>query len=204
MKMRRRVFSLIAILGLTTLPASGYGDECITSKNWDNHPKIVEIRKIYRSVRKAIDRKQLQRHVREFEYCEPYEDTLRVLHVDHQGTVRNYYFSGGSDDSAVQRDLYYDENGRLRFAFIQAAAINGTRIEHRVYFSADGKKLWEIQRLLEGPGYTFPTEWPENDLTRDPKKAFEAMSPCKPKAREQSDKGLFLELHSLGRTPVVC
>jgi hypothetical protein len=175
---------LIALLGLTAWPTWGYSDESITSKNWRIHPKIVEIRNIYQSVKEAINRRELQKQVREFDYCEPYADAVRILYVDHRGVARNYYFSGGSDDSAMGRDLYYDANGKLRFAFIQAAASNGTREEHRIYFSPDGKRLWEIQIRLKGPGYTFPTEWSEDDLVREPTKAFEAMSPCRPKVKK--------------------
>ena len=182
---RQLICCLIAFLSLIAWPGLGYGDEGVTSKNWRNHPEIVEVRNIYKSVREAIDSKKLQKDVREFDYCEPYVDTVRVLYVDHRGVVRNYYFSGGSDDSAMRRDLYYDLNGKLRFAFIQAAAANGTRIEHRIYFSPDGRRLWEMQSYRKGPGYTFPTEWPEEDLIRDPKKAFETMSPCKRKVKKQ-------------------
>jgi hypothetical protein len=181
---RSLICCLIAFLGLIAWPGPGYGDNCITSKNWRIHPKIVEVRNICQSVKEAISRGELQKHVREFDYCEPYADTVRILYVDRGGVVRKYYFSGGSDDSAAGRDLCYDTNGKLRFAFIQAAASNGTRIEHRIYFSADGKRLWEIQNHLRGPGYAFPTEWPDDDLVREPRKAFEAMSPCKPKVKK--------------------
>jgi hypothetical protein len=87
-------------------------------------------------------------------------------------------YSAGSDDSSVQTELYYDAKGILRFAFIKAGANNGTELEDRIYFSEYGKRIWEIQKLLKGPGYSFPNKWPDSDLFRDPKKAFKDKNPC--------------------------
>lgn len=84
----------------------------------------------------------------------------------------------------VNRELIYDENGRLRFALITAGAVNNTRIEHRVYFSKSGEKIWEIQKLLEGPGYTFPKEWPVDELIQNPIGAFNDKSPCSEKKKK--------------------
>jgi hypothetical protein len=110
--------------------------------------------------------------------AQPYEDTERTLHLEATGTVRSYYFSGGSEDSAAWRALYYDRDGRLRFVLIEAGAVNGTRLEHRIYLSKYGKRLWEVQTMLEGPGYTFPSHrWWEKDLVRNPShKCFAAGS----------------------------
>ena len=64
-------------------------------------------------------------------------------------------------------------------ALIKAGAVNGTSLEHRVYLGADGARLWERQTLLKGPGYTFPQrEWPDADLVRRPKSAFDDNAPC--------------------------
>jgi hypothetical protein len=152
--------------------------EPITEKNWSKHPEIVEIRALYQKIREAKDAGKLKKAERKFDYCKPYEDTLRVLYTGQNGGPRIYRFEGGSDDSAVQRELYYDEAGTLRFAFIVAGAHNGTKLEHRVYLSKAGKKIWEARRLLTGPGYTFPAEWPEDELVRDPVQAFQDKSPC--------------------------
>jgi hypothetical protein len=155
-----------------------YGGEPITAKNWVNHPDIVEVRSIYQKVLEAKEAGSLKKKERKFKYCKPYEDIARILYMDRNGKPRLYYYEGGSDDSAVQRELYYDENGKLRFAFITAGAANGTRLEHRVYFSKDGKKIWEIQKFLEGPGYTFPTVWPDEELIQDPVKAYKEKNLC--------------------------
>lgn len=166
-------------IGFWLLVSHGaYAAEVITEKNWANHPDIVEVRLLYQAIKASKEAGTLKKMQRKFNFCEPYEDTVRVLHTDRNGKPRIYYFTGGSDDSAVQRELYYDENGKLRFAFITAGAYNGTRLEHRVYFSKAGKKIWEIQKRLEGPGYTFPREWPDEELVQNPVQAYNGKSPC--------------------------
>jgi hypothetical protein len=157
---------------------SVFATGAVNEKNWANHPEIVEVRLLYQTIAESKRAGHLKKKERRFDYCEPYEDTVRTLHTDRKGRPRIYYYRGGSDDSAVQRELYYDESGKLRFAFITAGAFNGTKLEHRIYFSKVGKKIWEVQKRLEGPGYTFPTEWPDAELIRNPVQAFNDTSPC--------------------------
>ncbi len=177
--MRATMNKLLFTVGLWSLLGNGvYAGEAITEKNWANHPEIVAVRSLYQTITKSKDASNLKKKERKFNYCEPYQDTIRTLYTDRNGKPRIYYSRGGSDDSAVQTEFYYDENSKLRFAFIIAGAYNGTKLEHRVYFSKAGKKIWEIQKLLEGPGYTFPKEWPDADLIQDPLKAFNDKSPC--------------------------
>lgn len=174
---------IATVFGMLVAVSPAFGAEPITAKNWANHPDIIEIRSIYQKAKGEKDAGKLRKQQREFIYCEPYEDTLRVLYSDAKGKPRIYPFEGGSGDLAVQRELYYDEKGNLRFAFITAGAFNGTRIEHRIYLSAAGKRIWETQKLLEGPGYTFPGEWPEEELVRNPRQAFNAKNPSKEKRK---------------------
>jgi len=127
-----------------------------------------------------MEAKKLTRKEKKFEDCEPYQDSVRIMQIDSRGTVRNYYYDSGSDDSMVRRDFYYDNNGKLRFAFIKGGAVNGTKIEHRIYFDPAGKRIWEIQKLVEGAGYTFPRDtWPDDEIVYDPIKAFNASNICK-------------------------
>jgi hypothetical protein len=168
-------------VGLWLLAGNGaYAGEGITEKNWVNHPEIVEVRSLYQTFKESKDAGNLKKKERKFDNtsCEPYEDDVRILYTDRNGKPRIYYYAGGSDDSMVRRELYYDENGKLRFAFIIAGAYNGTKLEHRVYFSKAGKKIWENQKLLEGPGYTFPSEWPDAELIQNPVQAFSEKHPC--------------------------
>jgi hypothetical protein len=116
---------------------------------------------------------------RAFEYCQPYEDTARMIAADSKGMVRFYQNEGGSDDSSLKWEHYYDEQGRLRFVFITGGAVNGSQLEHRIYFDETGKRIWEDQTYKKGPGYTFPEVWPDEQLQiRDAAAKFDAKSPC--------------------------
>ncbi len=169
----------MAILISFCAPVSATATQGITSKNWMDHPAVKEIREIVTEVRHLMEAKKLARKEKKFKDCEPYQDSVRIMHVDGRGTVRNYYYDSGSDDSMVRRDFYYDNNGKLRFAFIKGGAVNGTKIEHRIYFDPTGKRIWEIQKLVEGPGYTFPRDtWPDEDIVYDPVRAFNAKNNC--------------------------
>ena len=155
-------------------------NEAITNKNWLVHPKIKEIRQIYKDISKLNSEDKLNGRYQNYEYCEPYEDTRRELLTERNGTPRYYYQTGGSEDSAVSWHFYYDGNGNLRFALIEAGAVNNTKIEHRIYFNQKGERIWEIQKKLEGPGYTFPREnWPLDPIIYNPIGAFESANKCK-------------------------
>lgn len=136
----------------------------ITKANWQQHPKIKAIRAVVQAVKASLGRKAFTVKRRAFEYCEPYEDTARTIATDTKGLVRFYQNEGGSDDSALKLEHYYDERGRLRFVFITGGAANGSRLEHRIYFDEDGKRIWEDHVYKTGPGYTFPEVWPDDQL----------------------------------------
>ena len=151
----------------------------ITKANWQQHPKIKAVRAMVESVKAGLTRGSFKVSKREFEYCEPYEDTKRIMASDARGRVRRYETQGGSDDSALTTEHYYDEQGRLRFVFIQGGAVNGSKLEHRIYFDEHRKRIWEEQKYVAGPGYTFPEVWPDERLQMaDPAKALAATSPC--------------------------
>jgi|GEM_PF-899655 len=151
----------------------------ITSANWQQHPKIKAVRIVVESVNAAKTKGALKNSVRKFEYCEPYEDTLRRMAVDSKGIVRWYQKQAGSEDSSLTWEHYYDEAGRVRFVFISGGAVNGAKLEHRIYFDEGGTRIWEEHKYVKGPGYTFPEVWPDEQLQKsDPAKAFAATSPC--------------------------
>jgi hypothetical protein len=151
----------------------------ITKANWQQHPKIKQVRAIVQSVNAGMSGKALTVRNRAFEYCEPYEDTARTIATDSKGRVRFYGNEGGSDDSSLKWEHYYDEAGRLRFVFITGGAVNGSKLEHRIYFDENGKRLWEDHAYKKGPGYTFPEVWPDEQLQiKNPDAKFSSKSPC--------------------------
>ncbi len=163
-------------------------DEKITKANWQQHPKIKAVRVIVEAVKAELSKGALKVSKREFEYCEPYQDTLRILAVDSQDRVRRYEKQAGSEDSSLKWEHYYDEAGHLRFVFISGGAVNGSELEHRIYFDETGKRIWEDQKYVKGPGYTFPKVWPDDELQRtDPDKAFAAKSQC-PETRSATNQ----------------
>jgi hypothetical protein len=178
---------LILTLGLWLLGGiSAFADVPITEQNWVNHPQIVEIRSLYQKLNVQRDREKLIRKERQFDCSlasnyNDYEGDIRVLYTDRKGRPRIYYHEGGSEDSMVRVELFYDEHAKLRFALIKAGAVNDTKEEIRIYFSKSGTKIWENEKLLEGPGYPF-VEW---GLVEDPVQAFNDKSPCPELVRKQ-------------------
>lgn len=173
------------VAAFNLFPAAQPQETPVNSKNWQTHPKIKAVRGIVESINAGLRRNAFKVSRRNFEYCAPYEDTLRVISVDARGVVRKYENEAGSDDSALKWQHYYDEAGGLRFVFITGGAVNGAQLEHRIYFDETGKRIWEEHKYIKGPAYTFPEVWPEeeNDRARpiqknDPGKAFAATSPC--------------------------
>jgi hypothetical protein len=151
----------------------------VTRANWQKHPKIQAVRTIVASVNAGLSKKTLKVSVRKFEYCEPYEDTLRRKAVDSKGLVRMYETQAGSDDSSLTWQHFYDEAGRLRFVFITGGATNGAQLEHRIYFDEDGKRIWEEHKYVKGPAYTFPEVWPDDQLQlKNPTGSYTKKSPC--------------------------
>ncbi|MFN2513081.1 MAG: hypothetical protein ABR568_16870 [Pyrinomonadaceae bacterium] len=151
----------------------------LTEANWEQHPEIKAVRRLVQLVNAGLRKAAFKTSKREFEYCEPYEDTLRRISVDSRGVVRRYEKQAGSEDSSLTWQHYYDDSGRLRFVFISGAAVNGANLEHRIYFDESGQRIWEGHKYLKGPEYSFPEVWPDGQLQKvGPAKAFAAASRC--------------------------
>ena len=166
--------------------ASEQSSAPITQNNWRRHPQIKAIRQVVETVNAGIRKSIFKSSTRVFEYCEPYEDTLRKMAVDSSEVVRRYEKQGGSEDSSLTWEHYYDSAGRLRFVFIFGGAANGAHLEHRIYFDEGGRRIWESHKYTKGPGYSFPEVWPDDQLQKaDPANAFKATSKCpETKSRE--------------------
>lgn len=179
--MGRRVF-LIMVLFSSVLVRSA-GDEQstgINASNWMNHPKIAEIRAVYSETEDALQGGELEQKTRIFDHAEPYFPTLKTIAFDKNAVARKYTEEAGSDDSAATTSFYYDSQKRLRFVFITGGAVNGSEFEHRIYFDAAQQRIWEIQKYLKGPGYTFPAVWPKSAIVIDAWKAFSLTTKGKP------------------------
>lgn len=120
-----------------------------------------------------IESGALQVQEKELGYSEPYVPVKKSLVLDEASKqpVR-YEQTAGSDDSSVTAHFYYAD-GALRYARFDGGAINGSILKHAIHFRADGTRMAETHVYTEGPGYTFPEVWPEDELVRDPVAAFE-------------------------------
>jgi len=175
----KNIFGCLLVGVLFALATASPQDGEVTKANWQQHPKIKAVRAIVDSINTGLNKRTFKVSERKFEYCEPYEDTVRKMAVDSRGVVRMYEKEAGSDDSSVTWKHYYDEQGRLRFVFIAGGAVNGSKLEQRIYFDESGKRIWEDHKYLKGPGYTFPEIWPDDQLQiKDAAQAFAASSPC--------------------------
>lgn len=185
---RAQSFSRVAAVFTTSSTFLQESGGEITKANWQQHPKIKAIRAIVQSVKNGMSRKSFTVRKRVFEYCEPYEDTERMIATDSGGRARFYQNAGGSDDSSLKWEHYYDEAGRLRFVFITGGAVNGSELEHRIYFDEAGKRIWEEQTYKKGPGYTFPAIWPDEQLQiADAATKFSSKSSC-PETQQKAGK----------------
>lgn len=150
--------------------------------------EIKQIRIIYNNILKEIEHNKFTKLIKEFDYCEPYQDTKRVVFINTKDVVRKYIVEAGSDDSAATWNYYYDDNEKLRFIFMTAGAVNGSELEHRVYFDITGNRIFEDHKYTKGPGYTFPKILPENEVIKNPKQAFEAKNKCPLKTEKKAQK----------------
>jgi hypothetical protein len=185
-------FVVLAVIGLPAFtPSVSQESEKITAANWRQHPKIKAVREMVAAVDGGMKKGILKASTRRFEYCEPYEDTVRRRVVDSRGVVRRYDREGGSEDSSLTLRHYYDPQGRLRFVFITGGAVNGAQLEHRIYFDENAERIWEEHKYPKGPEYSFPEVWPDEHLQKsDPAKAFAAVSPCT-EAKARSRRGAW-------------
>lgn len=143
-----------------------------------DNPEIKTIQNLYKSIEKLSNKGRLTERSRIFSYCNSYFDTDRKLYSDSSGKIRKYVRSGGSDDSTATQTFFYDEEGNLRLCVVGAGAINGTKMEVRIYFDKNKNRIWEDRKFTEGPGYPFPNPWPEELIVYHPKEAFESKHEC--------------------------
>jgi hypothetical protein len=166
---------LILLLAFASMPAAAAETGHPTNAGLRS-PAITAIRGIYQSVEHgiAIGRMKLERRYVSSgsDDCEA-SGEQRTIYLDAAGTVRKYVVEPDSQDSLLVIRQYYDVLRRLRFVFITGGAVNGSRLEHRIYFDESGSRIREDHTYTAGPGYTFPSIWPAEELAEDPQRAYE-------------------------------
>jgi ankyrin repeat protein len=152
------------------LPAGGTsGENGISASNWLKHPLIVAIRGIVTEVDSAIS-KQVYTTTKGVQQqgSDTDKDILRQAFFDQRRHIRKFVREAGPEDARTTWTYYYDRDSHLRFAYVEAQADNGTQLQDRIYFDEDEVKIWEIQKVVDGPGADFPSEWPMSDIVFDP------------------------------------
>lgn len=155
----------------------------ITAANWQQNPKIIEIRELVTSTDAELKKRAYKISERRLQYCRDGElFTVRRIARDAKGAVPWYeHYSEGQDES-WDFHYYYDGAGRLRFVLADARSANGTREQLRVYFDEAGKRLWKTEKLLKGtgcPGCFSGYYDSDEKLAFDPAKDFANEAGCK-------------------------
>ena len=140
----------------------------ITEKNWRTHVDVVAIRTLVEGIERELKEKKLT-GARSVPGCINYSgDHARELVQDGKGRARIFVLEVGSGDSMATARHYYDDAGRLRFVFIRLGAVPDAHAEKRLYFSPEGRRIWETDQHIRGPDPWGRRVWPEGDLVRDP------------------------------------
>lgn len=155
----------------------------ITAANWQQNPKIIEIRQLVASIDAELKKASFEISERRLEFCDHDQNfTVRRIARDAKGAVPWYeHYSEGQDES-WDFHYYYDGAGRLRFVLADARSANGTREQLRLYFDEAGKRLWKTDKLLKGqgcPGCFSGYYDSDEKLAFDPAKDFANEAGCK-------------------------
>lgn len=162
---------------LVSLAAASAHAQQLTKKNWRNDPRILEVRALYESTNKLQSENRLTVARKNGDACSS-ADSERIKYTDEHGVVRRYVMSDGGEDSTLTIEHTYDEQGKLRFALVQAGAVSDSALELRFYFDASGKLLWRA-RSESGPGWTWDDDELLHMLARSPKAEFKGFRECK-------------------------
>ena len=185
-----RIAAWFLLLTVVVISATAQSEGEINDKNWQNHPKIIAIRRIVNSTNAEVGRGAFET---EHRICEEgWFSRLRIAR-DSKTTVRWYQHYQEGEDSSWDNNFYYDDAGRLRFVLMTTYAANGTREQHRAYFDESGRLVYHGRRLLKGGGYFGPSVEDLKELVhKDPKKDFaEEAQGCKevkPSAKHRTKK----------------
>lgn len=156
------------ILGVSLAPnaalsAPPSSKKPITKKNWKQHPRIVEVRKVYDEIQSLLKQKKLKIRERNFrtaiEACNQVTYPMEFVRIgtDDAGRVR-LFVSGQriSDNALLTQWEYYDKSGHLRFVDRTEQLEGFVPIEDRIYLTDQGRVFWDLR--TEGKKTTFGEE----------------------------------------------
>lgn len=170
----RTLHTIIAcgILGILLAPACVFSaeptpEQAITEQNWEQHPKIVEVRKLYEEIQSMLKQKKLKVQERSFlkaiAACDRVLYPIEFVRIATDGAGRVRMFAYGqriSDNALLTKWEYYDETGRLRFVDRTNQLPGFVPIEDRIYLTEQGRAFWDVR--TEGKKNTFGEETREH------------------------------------------
>jgi hypothetical protein len=114
---------------------------------------ILAARSTFRWVEAALKAGQLARQDTTVECEHSAGEQTISLYRDSARVVRRLTWEGGSEHQSVRTSYYYDDVARLRFAFFEQSAENGTLFEERVYYGDGARVVRRLRKLVRGPGW---------------------------------------------------
>lgn len=123
----------------------------ITEQNWESHPTILEIRKLYNDIQSALEKKTLKYREKNYSRlprsCRGMFPTEYVaIATDSAKRVRMYVMAYRiSHDDLLTTRSYYDDQGHLRFIYMTNESREYAKIENRIYLTQDGGVLWDVE-----------------------------------------------------------
>lgn len=130
-------------------------------KTWHDYYSIQEIRNIVKHIHRNSENGIYEEgHVN----CKVY---INFLYTKKK--LVRFYLRESSDESFKTKN-YYDENGTLRFSYVLSrdrfsGAGQYAWVENRFYFARSGRKIWQVENLLEDPDHKKFNTKPD-DVTR--------------------------------------
>lgn len=144
------------------MPAQPKTYQEITESNWENHPRIVEIRKLYNDIQSKLESKALKYQEKSFaklpRSCRgTYPIEYFGVATDRANRVRMYIRAQRiSHDDLLTRRSYYDEGGHLRFVYETNESAGFATIKKRIYLTDKGNVFWDVES--EAKKLTFGKE----------------------------------------------
>jgi hypothetical protein len=149
----------------------------LSSKNWEFHPRVVEIRRLYNQIQVKLRNKELKFQQKDFSRLErscrgTYPLEYIAVATDSDGHVKKYVVAQRiSHDDLLTTEKYYDDEGYLRFVYSSNKSDGFATIENRVYLDTQGKVFWDVKseanRFTYGEMTHDPEPWAVSDTTNE-------------------------------------
>jgi hypothetical protein len=145
---------LMTACGVAPWPGAAAGEVlsgAITPQNWQHHPRILEVRKLYDNIQSKLATKELKYQKKDYTVlprsCRgTYPLEYLALAADADGRIRMYTRAHRiSHDDLLTTRYYYDDKGRPRFSYVTNESDEFSTIEYRIYLDDQGNMFWDVR-----------------------------------------------------------